>query len=159
MPRIRLDPARGASPSVDFADRGAAQRIVRGVRRALAQHGLCSLREVTLAIGRRADVMAIDGKGRVTIVEVKSGPPDFRADRKWPDYELYCDYFYFAVDGTFPTELLPADRGLLIADAYDAAVHRVAPESPLAPARRRAVLLRFAQVAAQRLHGFEDPDA
>ena len=45
----------------------------------------------------------------------------------------------------------------MIADGYGAAVLREAPLLPLAPARRRALILRFAQAAAQRLARAGDP--
>ena len=118
---------------------------------------MSSLTEFTLKGGRRADVMALDGKGRFVIVEVKSSVADFRADGKWPDYRAFCDRFYFAVDAEFPVELIPEDCGLMVADAYEASILRDAPELPLSGSRRRSVLLRFASAAAGRLHRQEDP--
>ncbi len=135
----------------------AAAEIKRGVRRTLAAHGLASLTEFTLKGGRRADIIAVDGKGRFTIVEVKSSVADFRADSKWPEYRDYCDLFYFAVRADFPQELIPESCGLLVADAYEASILREAPEQPLNAARRRSVLLRFAAATAGRLHRIEDP--
>lgn len=134
-----------------------ASEIKRGVRRTLAAHGLVSLTEFTLKGGRRADVVAVDAKGRFTIVEVKSSVADFRADGKWPEYRAYCDLFYFAVGPGFPLDLIPEDCGLMVADAYEALIQRDAPEHPLSGARRRSVLLRFANAAAGRLHRHEDP--
>ena len=134
-----------------------AAEITRGVRRALAAHGLTSLTEFTLKGGRRADIVAVDAKGRFTIVEVKSSVADFRADSKWPEYRDYCDQFYFAVGAGFPVELIPEDCGLIVADAYEASILRDAPEEALSAARRRSVLLRFAAAAAGRLHRHEDP--
>ncbi|NNG03656.1 MAG: MmcB family DNA repair protein [Inquilinus sp.] len=136
---------------------GEASAITRGVRRMLAAHGLASVAEFTLRSRRRADVLAVDAKGIVTIVEVKSSIADFRADRKWPDYLDFCDHFYFAVDDSFPAELIPDSCGLMIADAYEAAIAREAPETPLNAVRRRTLLLRFAHAAAGRLHRLEDP--
>lgn len=135
----------------------AAAEIKRGVRRTLSDHGLASLTEFTLRGGRRADIMAVDAKGRVTIVEVKSSIADFRADGKWPEYVAFCDLFYFAVGADFPQELIPESCGLMVADAYEASILRAAPEQPLNAARRRSVLLRFATAAAGRLHRLEDP--
>ncbi len=134
-----------------------AAEIKRGVRRTLAAHGLTSLTEFTLKGGRRADIVAIDGKGRLTIVEVKSSVADFRTDSKWPEYREYCDLFYFAVTAEFPLQLIPEDCGLIVADAYEASIIRYAPEQVLSAARRRSVLLRFAAAAAARLHRHEDP--
>lgn len=149
MAALRPGPA---APTGDIA-----YRICRGVRRALAARGQVSVTEFALGTGRRADILAIDAGGLITIVEVKSSPVDFRTDHKWPDYVPFCDRFYFAVAEGFPLALVPESCGLMVADAYDAAILREPPEYPLAPARRRAVVLRFARAAAQRLHRLEDP--
>ena len=135
----------------------AAAEIKRGVRRTLSDHGMASLVEFTLRGGRRADIVAVDAKGKVTIVEVKSSVMDFRADSKWPEYRGYCDQFYFAVRADFPLDLIPESCGLMVADAYEASILRAAAEQPLNAARRRSVLLRFATAAAGRLHRLEDP--
>jgi len=151
---------QATSRATDDAGRPAdavAAGITRGVRRTFAATGLVSVTEFALRSGRRADILALDPKGVVTIVEVKSGPADFRADRKWPEYQAFCDRFFFAVGPDFPIELLPEDRGLIVADAWDAMIVREAPVVSLPAARRKAVLLRFAHAAAGRLHRLEDP--
>ena len=129
-----------------------AAQIARGVLRLLGQHGYNGLTEMTLANNRRADVVAIGGNGKVTMVEIKSSVADFRADSKWPEYRPYCDHFYFAVGHDFPQDLIPADTGLIVADAFGGAILRDPGETPLAAARRKAVTLRFARLAASRLH-------
>lgn len=103
--------------------------------------------------------MCLDGKGGLTIIEIKSSVEDFRADHKWQDYLAYCDRFYFAVPEDFPQALIPEDQGLLVADAYGASVIREAQARALNAARRRAVTLRFAQLAARRLTSLVDPEA
>jgi hypothetical protein len=90
---------------------------------------------------------------------VKSSIADFRADHKWQDYLDYCDRFYFVVAESFPTALVPENCGLYVADAYGAALIRDTDSVPVAGARRRAMLLRFAMAAADRLRGLSDPDA
>lgn len=134
-----------------------ALSITRGVRRGLAERGFSSLMEFSLPCSRRADVLAFDPAGTVVIVEVKSSVTDFRTDRKWPEYRDWCDAFYFAVDDAFPTELIPEDCGLIVADAFGAAVLREAPVERLAAARRKSLIQRAALVAAGRLHRIEDP--
>ena len=134
-----------------------AAGIQRGVRRLFAELGHATLPEFTLANGRRADLIALAPDGMLTIIEIKSSVADFRADRKWPDYEDFCDRFYFAVPETVPFDILPEDRGLIIADSFGAAVMREAAHHPLAGARRKAVTLRFAHAAACALHALADP--
>lgn len=125
--------------------------LARGVSRMLSEHGLAPLLEVPLANGRRADIMAITGQGHVWIVETKSCLADFAIDTKWPDYIDYCDRFFFAVTEDFPRELIPEDVGLIVADGFSGAILRDSPVRPLAGARRKAVTLLFARLAAFRL--------
>ena len=112
--------------------------------------GLTPIAEFKLANGRRADIAALDRRGKITIAEIKSCRADFEADQKWPDYLEFCDRFYFAVDPGFPVELLPECEGLIMADGYGAMIARIADDRPLAAARRKAVTLRFARQAARR---------
>ncbi len=132
--------------------------LARGVCRGLYHLGYTCLTEFKLTSRRRVDVIGLDAGGVVVIVEVKSSLEDFRADRKWPEYLAYCDYFYFAVPVEFPRAVLPEDCGLLVADFYGAALAREAPLLKLNANRRRVQTLRFAQTAAQRLTRFTDPD-
>jgi hypothetical protein len=125
--------------------------IVRGACRLLIDLGASPILEWTLANGRRADIAAIDAAGDILIVEVKSCREDYEADAKWQDYLEFADRFYFAVDSDFPRELLPGETGLILADRYGAAILREAPREGLAPARRKAAMLRFARHAAERL--------
>ena len=124
--------------------------VTRGAARLLADMGYAPLLEVGLPNGRRADVMALGRKGDIVICEVKSGVEDYRVDRKWPEYAPYCDAFFFAVAAEFPQTLLPAHPGLIVADGFGGAVIRDAPLTPLAPARRKALTLAFARLAALR---------
>lgn len=125
--------------------------LARGVTRVMFDHGLSPMLEIPLANGRRADVMAIGPHGEIWIVETKSGLADFAVDEKWPDYLEYCDRYFFGVTEDFPQDLIPEHCGLIVADAFGGAILRMSPLSPLAPARRKAVTLQFARLAAQRL--------
>ena len=132
--------------------------VARGVRRLLRSLGYSTLPEVPLPSGRRADLVAVSSDSSIHIIEIKSCVADFRADQKWPDYRAHCDRLYFAIPQDMQQELLPPDAGLIIADAYGAMVLREAPVHRLAPATRRAMLLRFAQTGADRLHDLADPE-
>ncbi len=134
-----------------------ALMIARGVRRLLRARGFSSLTELPLTDGRRADIAAINSEGEVIIVEIKSSPADFRADRKWRDYMACCDKLYFAISERTPAELMPIEAGLIVADPYGAEILREAELQRMAPPSRRALLLRFAQAAADRLHRLADP--
>lgn len=149
--------AEALSVRPDGRQSAPALAICTGARRLLAGLGYASVTELALASGRRVDIIALGPDGCVWIIEVKSSIADFRADRKWPDYRGYCDRFFFAVAGSFPTDILPEDAGLIVADGFGAALVRDAPEHKLAGARRKAVTLRFAHAAANRHHMLVDP--
>jgi hypothetical protein len=135
-----------------------AQRLARGICRALSALGYGALTEFPLNNGRRVDVIAVSGGGDIVIVEIKTSTADFRADRKWSEYLDYCDAFYFAVPASFPVALLPEDCGLIIADDYGAEILRQAPARILNGSRRRAQTLRLAVAAMQRLARVLDPE-
>lgn len=131
--------------------------IQRGVGRMLFGRRFSVVSELTLASGRRADIIALSPKGDIWIVEIKSSVADFKADTKWPDYREYCDRMFFASHEEVPSELFPPEQGLIMADAFGADILRDAPEHRLPAARRKAVTLRFASAAATRLHHLADP--
>ena len=133
------------------------QRLARGVARALRALDFVTVDELVPTPGLRVDLMALGPKGEVWVIECKSGMADFRADQKWQFYLDWCDRFFWAVDADFPTEVLPAETGLILADAYDAEIVRMGPETPLAAARRKVMVQKFARHAAARLQGFRDP--
>ncbi|KZY32564.1 hypothetical protein A3731_21880 [Roseovarius sp. HI0049] len=133
------------------------QMLARGVCRHLASHDFVCVEEFTPERGRRVDVMALGPKGEIWVIECKSSRADFMSDGKWEGYLGWCDRYFWAVDEAFPSELLPPDTGLIMADAYDAEIIRMAPEDKLPPARRTALTRRFARHAARRLQALRDP--
>ncbi len=138
---------------------GSSGDVARGVSRLLLERGLSPLLEFTLPSGRRLDVAAIAGNGDITAVEIKVSLADLRADEKWPEYLDYCDRYYFAVPEGFPMEALPSAHGLIVADRFGAAIIREAQHTPIAAARRKSLLIRFARTAAERFARAADPFA
>jgi hypothetical protein len=131
--------------------------IRRAVARLCLRLGWAPLHEVALPNGRRADILALRPDGGFACIEVKSGPRDFLTDLKWQDYRDFADELFFAVDIDFPQELLPVETGLIVAAGLEAELLRDALAHPLTGARRRALLHRFALLAAGRLATLEDP--
>ena len=134
-----------------------AMRIMRGVSRMMSAQNFASMPEITLPNHRRADLFAIGSRGEIWIIEIKSSLTDFLTDQKWPEYQEYCDCFFFAVDPDFPLDRLPDDVGLILADAYGAEIIRPAPIEKLAGARRNVLTRHAARVGAARLTRLSDP--
>ncbi len=142
-------------PTPTFPER--AQAIRRATALLCLRLGWSPIHEVPLPNFRRADIIALRSDGGFACIEIKSGLRDFQTDAKWPEYRDYADALYFAVDEDFPAALLPEDTGLIVACGQEADLIRESPAHPLPSARRRALLHRFAVLAAQRLATRDDP--
>jgi hypothetical protein len=140
---------------IGFPERTALVR--RAAARLCLRLGWVPLHEVRLANGRRADILALQPGGGFVCIEVKSGLRDYLADAKWAEYQPFCDQFFFAIDNDFPREILPPETGLIICAEREADVLREPLATPLPPSRRKALLQRFAWLAAARLAALEDP--
>ena len=133
------------------------QFLARGVCRHLRSLGFVTVEELVPRPGLRVDVMALGPKGEIWVVECKSCRVDFTSDQKWQGYLEWADRFFWAVDADFPTDILPTETGLILADRYGAEVIRMGPESRLAGARRKVVTQKVARHAAVRLQALRDP--
>jgi len=155
--RVTVAPMAGRRTH-DIVPAGFAGELARGVMRLFDDLGQSCVAELSLGNGRRVDVMALDRGGLLTVVEIKTSTADYRSDRKWQEYLAYCDAFYFAVPETFDRSLLPEGIGVIVADGWGGAILSPSPEYRLAPARRKAVTLRFARTAGLRLMRLERPE-
>jgi len=142
-----------------------AAEVARGTVRMLLRHDLVAIGEVPLDGGRRADLMALDARGNVVIVEIKVSRADLLGDSKWTDYLGCCDRYYWAVPVGFDASplggaaFLPERTGIIVADRYDAVITREAHTDPLPAATRKRITLAFARRAARRLTAALDPEA
>ncbi|MEO9877107.1 MAG: MmcB family DNA repair protein [Anderseniella sp.] len=143
----------------DGRQSATAAAVQRGTGRMLLSAGFASISELSLANGRRADLIAINSKGEIWIVEIKSSPADYFSDHKWHDYMAYCDRFYFAIPPDMDPGLIDEAAGLMIGDAWGAEIVREACEDRLSGARRKAVTLLLARSASLRLQSTIDPNA
>jgi hypothetical protein len=143
---------------VDGRQSATALKIARGTTRLLHSLGFSVVSELSLASGRRADLVALGGGGEVWIVEIKSSVTDFRADQKWMDYRRHCDRLFFATTLEVPCDIFPPDTGLIVADAFGASIVCEAPEHKLHGSTRRSMTLAFGRTAALRLAALADPE-
>ena len=143
------------NPLADGRQSDRAMLVRRGVQRLLIEMGAVAIPELPLATGRRADLVALTRKGDIWIVEIKSSIEDFRVDRKWPEYRLFCDRFFFATHPEVPQAIFPAECGFILSDGYGAEMLREAPEHRLPAAAGKALTLRIARAGAARLTAAE----
>ena len=143
----------------------AAQAVARGICRLFARNDIWCISEMPLRSNRRADLMGIDPKGQLVIVEIKVSKADLHGDAKWTDYLDHCDRFYWGLAAHLDRAcmegeaFLPARCGLIVADGYDAEILRPAPTVSLNAARRKAETERLARAALRRHLCSADPEA
>lgn len=150
-------------PFAEDAELRAARGVARGIGRLFARNDIWCLPEMPLRSGRRADLMGIDAKGHLVIVEIKVSRADLLGDGKWTDYLDHCDRFYWGLAAHLDracmadAAFLPERCGLIVADGYDAEILRPAATVPLAAARRKAETERLARAALRRHTALIDP--
>jgi hypothetical protein len=144
-------------PPPDRRQSETALAIARGTARLLRSLGFACISELPLPSGRRADLVALNERGDIWIIEIKSSVEDLRADQKWHEYRAHCDRLFFAFTQDLPCGIFPDDTGLIVADAYGAHMHCDAPEHRLAAPTRKLMTVRFAMAAAQRINRLVDP--
>jgi hypothetical protein len=141
----------------------AAKAVARGICRLFARNDIWCIPEMPLRSNRRADLMGIDAKGHLVIVEIKVSKADLLGDAKWGDYLEHCDRFYWGLAAhldraCMETEaFLPERCGLIVADGYDAEILRPAATVPLNAARRKAEIERLARASLRRHLASLDP--
>ncbi len=150
-----VSPIKPPNPLVDGRQSERAMLVRRGVQRLFREMGATLLPELCLVTGRRADLVALMKNGDVWIIEVKSSVEDFRVDRKWPEYRLFCDRFFFATHPDVPAEIFPDECGFILSDGYGAEILREARAHRLAAPTRKALTLRMARTGAARLMAAE----
>jgi hypothetical protein len=147
----------GLVPPADGRQSDTALAVARGSARLLHSLGFACISELALPSGRRADLVALNERGEIWIVEIKSSVEDLRADHKWEDYRAHCDRLFFAFTQDMPCELFPKDTGLIVADAYGAHMVCDAPEHRLPAPTRKLMMVRFGLTSAQRMSRLVDP--
>jgi hypothetical protein len=152
-PACQVSPA----PPPDGRQSETAAAIARGVARLLRSLGFACVSELPLPSGRRADLTALNERGDIWIVEIKSSVEDLRADRKWEDYRAHCDRLFFAFTQNLPCGIFPDNTGLIVADAYGAHMLCDAPEHRLPAPTRKLMTVRFGMAAAGRINRLMDP--
>lgn len=144
-----------SNPLEDGRQSERALLVRRGVQRLMIDLGHAVLPELSLANGRRADLVVVTKKGAIWIIEIKSSVEDLRVDKKWPEYRDFCDKLYFATHPEVPQDIFPQEAGFILSDGYGAEILEEAPEHTLSAATRKALILRFGRSAAFRLTTLE----
>src|SRR5256885_13283147 len=112
-------PARQVSlvPPPDRRQSETALAVARGTARLLRSLGFSCVSELPLPSGRRADLVALNERGEIWIVEIKSSIEDLRADQKWQEYPAHCDRLFFPFTQDLPCGIFSAGDRVIGAHA------------------------------------------
>ena len=127
------------------------QRITDAIARSYFGQGDGVLREFKLKNRRRVDLVTINDKGWIIIIEIKSSPEDFLSDKKWSEYIDWADQFYFGVAHNFPISILPKEHGIITTDGFDVYQAQPSPIHKLNGSRRNNLICKMAKVSMRRI--------
>ena len=74
----------------------SSRQIIQKTMQFLSLRGYKVLTEFALPNKKRVDIIGINLKKEIIIVEVKSNKKNIKYDKKWRKYLNYCNSFYFA---------------------------------------------------------------
>ena len=127
------------------------QRITDAIARSYFGQGDGVLREFKLKNRRRVDLVTINDKGWIIIIEIKSSPEDFLSDKKWGEYIDWADQFYFGVAHNFPISILPKEHGIITTDGFDVYQAQPSPIHKLNGSRRNNLICKMAKASMRRI--------
>tara|TARA_A100001388_G_scaffold137779_1_gene102119 strand:+ start:227 stop:664 length:438 start_codon:yes stop_codon:yes gene_type:complete len=127
------------------------QRITDAIARSYFGQGDGVLREFKLKNRRRVDLVTINDKGWIIIIEIKSSPEDFLSDKKWSEYIDWADQFYFGVAHNFPISILPKEHGIITTDGFDVYQAQPSPIHKLNGSRRNNLICKMAKASMRRI--------
>ena len=127
------------------------QRITDAIARSYFGQGDGVLREFKLKNRRRVDLVIINDKGWIIIIEIKSSPEDFLSDKKWGEYIDWADQFYFGVAHNFPISILPKEHGIITTDGFDVYQAQPSPIHKLNGSRRNNLICKMAKASMRRI--------
>ncbi|MEM9278651.1 MAG: MmcB family DNA repair protein [Pseudomonadota bacterium] len=139
---------------IDNRQSDLAMTVRKGILNGFAESDWVFVPELTLANGRRVDLISLDSRGLIRIIEIKSSIYDYKSDQKWHEYKDFCDAFYFASHPDVPQETFPENEGFILADAHGCEVLREATIGKLPAPTRKVLTLRIARIAAERLRRY-----
>ena len=129
----------------------STQRITDAIARSYYEQGDGVLREFKLKNRRRVDLVTINEKGWIIIIEIKSSPEDFLSDKKWGEYIDWADQFYFGVAHNFPISILPKEHGIITTDGFDVYQAQPSPIHKLNGSRRNNLICKMAKASMRRI--------
>ena len=132
--------------------------ILRNTMRFLANKGYQIISEFALPNKKRVDLIAINLKREILIVEVKSNIKNLKIDKKWKKYLKYCNFFYFALNNYQKVINIKKNIGIIKTNNLKTEIIQKPKYNKISIKRKSAIILKFALSAASKFHRLIDPN-
>ena len=135
-----------------------SRKIMQETLRFLSNKGYKTITEFALPNKKRVDIIALNCKKEILIIEVKSKINDFKNDKKWKKYLNYCNYFYFALN-KYPKNLkIYENVGIIEINNKKNEIKKRASYVKMPEEKRNNIIFSFALSAASKFHRLIDPN-
>ena len=135
-----------------------SRNTIQKTMRFFSNKGYKVLTEFALPNKKRVDIIAINIKKQIVIVEVKSNQKKFKIDKKWKKYLNYCNYFYFSFNKYEKNIKLSKNIGIIQTNKTNAEVKKNASYTKMSKEEKNNLILNFALSAASKFHRLVDPN-
>ena len=132
--------------------------ILKNTMRFLSNNGYQVISEFALPNKKRVDLIALNTKREILIVEVKSNIKDLKNDKKWRKYLKYCNLFYFAFNNYQKIANVKENIGIIKTNNQTTKIIQKSKFNKISAYKKNTIILKFALSAASKFHRLVDPN-
>jgi len=136
----------------------SSRKIQQKTMQFLILKGFKVLSEFALPNKKRVDIIAINSKKKIIIVEVKSDKNGIKNDKKWKNYLNYCNYFYFACNDKLEDFNLSKNIGIIQNKANSTKIIKKSKYKKLQKNKINKLIFKIALSATSKFHRLIDPE-
>ena len=133
------------------------RKILQKTMQFLVSKGYKIITEFALPNKKRVDIIGINSKKKIIIVEVKSNKNNFKNDIKWKKYLKYCNYFYFSCNEEMKNVNFSKKIGIILYNSKEIKIFKNAKYKKLSKITKNKIIYNFALSAASKFHRLIDP--
>ena len=135
----------------------SSRQIIQKTMQFLSLRGYKVLTEFALPNKKRVDIIGINLKKEIIIVEVKSNKKNLKYDKKWKNYLNYCNYFYFACSEKFDFNF-SENIGIIRNNCNKIEITKEPKYKKLPENKKNKLIFKISLSAISKFHRLIDPE-
>ena len=135
-----------------------SREILQKTMRFLSLKGYKVLSEFALPNKKRVDIIALNLKKEIIIVEVKSNKNGVRLDKKWKNYLNYCNYFYFACNDKLKNFNFSKNIGVIQKKFNAIKIIKKSKYKKLSQKKKNTLIFKIALSATSKFYRLINPE-